>query len=332
MPENTLKLSIGNVALVALVALGLHAPAASAQWKPTRTVEIVAPATPGGGYDTQARTLQRFLQEAKLVTAPTVILNRPGGGGSLGWASLNQSPQEGHAIAVASTTILTNEALGVTPLRHTDITPIAILATEYLVFTVKGDSKLRTGKELVDSLRQSPTALKFATAPGPGNGNHILIGSLARAAGVEVKQVPVVFFKSAAESATALLGGHVDVVVGSIPPIAQFLKNGSLRALALGAPQRHTGIMANVPTWRESGVDAVFLNWRGVVGPKAMTSAQVSYWESILERLSKTPEWMRNVEQDFQIGDYKSSAEAKALLSSQFNEIKASMAQLGLIK
>jgi putative tricarboxylic transport membrane protein len=102
--------------------------------------------------------------------------------------------------------------------------------------------------------------------------------------------------------------------------------------LALAAPQRHTGMMANVPTWRESGVDAVFLNWRGVVGPRAMSPAQVSYWESVLERLAKTPEWMRNVEHDFQINDYKSSAETKALWNTQYNEIRASMVQLGLIK
>jgi len=319
------------VVLAALIASG-SLRCAEPPWKPSKPIELIAPATPGGGYDTQARTLQRFLQEAKLVESPLIIINRPGAGGAIGWQSLNQSASDGHLIAVASTTLLTNEVLGIAALKHTDVTPIAIYATEYLIFTVRADSKIKSGKDLVDAMKQSPTSIKFATAPGPGNGNHILIGAVARAANVEVKQVPVVFFKSAAESATALLGGHVDCVVGSIPPVAQFLKNNSLRAIALAAPQRHSGMMASVPTWRDLGVDAVFLNWRGVVGPKQLSTQQITYWESTIEKLSKMPEWQKNIEESFQINDFSASRQTTTLWQKQIKQIQASMTQLGLTK
>ncbi len=321
-----------GIALAGIVFGLTSAGYAIGQWAPSRHIEIIAPATPGGGFDTQARTLQRLLQDNKLIQTPMTVVNRPGGGGTLGWTLLNQQPKDGHAVAVASTTLLTNDVIGVSDLKYTDVTPVAILATEYLVFSVKADSPIKTGADLIALLRKSPKSITFSTAPGPGNANHILIGAIAKAAGVDIKHVPIVFYKSAAESATALLGGHVDCVVGSIPPVLHHAEKGTLRIIALAAPKRHTGLLANVPTWLESGVDAIFVNWRGVVGPKSMTVDQIAFWEAALMKLTTTSDWDKTTERFFQVNEFHGSKAMREFLGKQYQQIRTSMIELGMVK
>jgi putative tricarboxylic transport membrane protein len=319
---------IGIAAAICAACLPLHA----ADWKPTRPIEIVAGGTAGGGYDRQARVLQRILQERKLVDVPVNVINKPGGSSALGWAHLTQHPGEGHVVAVASTTYLTNDVLGINPFRYTELTPLALMATEYLVFSVKADSPMRTGRDLAERIRQNVRGVTFATAPGPGNANHIVLGMVARPLGVDVKQIPFVFFKSAGESATALLGGHVQVVIGSIPPVLEHARSGKLRLLALAAPNRLGGDLQDVPTWKEQGIDAEFRNWRGVLGPRGLSREQVAYWEGVLAAVTKSDEWKRDVEGVHATTAFVGSTDATRQLAVQQKEILQTLKDLGIAK
>ncbi len=319
--------------VVAAVALTLIVyGSASAQWKPSKNVELVAPATPGGGYDTLARAVHKVIQDYKLVDVPINVINKPGGGSSIGWAYVSQHAGDGHYIAVASSTLLTNDIVGINPFRWTDLTPLGVLSTEYLVFSVQAESKIKGANDLMDRLRANPKSINFATAPGPGNANHILMGLMAKAIGVNVRQMPLVFFASAADSTTAALGGHVDVVISSIPPILEQVKAGKMRILAIGAPQRLPDVMANVPTLRELGADAVFVNWRGILGPKNLNGEQIRYWETLLGRLSKSEGWKTYSENTFSTPTFLDSMMSARFFQAQYREVRPIMQELGLAK
>jgi tripartite-type tricarboxylate transporter receptor subunit TctC len=187
-------------------------------------------------------------------------------------------------------------------------------------------------KELLDAVRSNPKAAVFATAPGPGNANHILLGLTGKALGVNASQIPLVFFSSAGDSMTAALGGHVDVVISSIPPVLEQVKAGKMRMLAVGAPQRLRGELANVPTLQELGANAVFVNWRGVVGPKDLSKEQVRYWEDLLGAASKTDAWRSYAEETASMPIFMDSASSVRFMQTQHNELRSVMQELGLAK
>jgi putative tricarboxylic transport membrane protein len=142
---------------------------------------------------------------------------------------------------------------------------------------------------------------------------------------------PVVF-KGSAEAITALLGGHIDWgVAGAVNAIAH-VANGRMRVIAVAAPQRLGGPLSVAPTWRELGVDLVYGNWRGVIGPKGLTPAQVAFWESALRRMSQTPEWKADLEKNHWTEHFLTGAPLNREIEKEYGELKTALAELGLVK
>ena len=111
--------------------------AAVAEWKPEKPIEIIVGTGVGGGQDKSARTVQRILQEKKLVEQPVTVVNKPGGGGAVGYTYLNQHAGQGHILYVGNPTLLTNHIAGRSPVNYTHVTPLAILLSESVAVTVK---------------------------------------------------------------------------------------------------------------------------------------------------------------------------------------------------
>src|ERR1043165_3523536 len=196
--------------LAALAALAC-APAAMAQtWKTTKTVEIAAGSAPGGAPDARARLVQNIFQGKGLVPSSTVV-NKPGGGNTVGWAYLNQHGGDGHYIATYSPTVIGNRIMGTSQLTYTDFTPLNILAREYVVFAVKADSPIASMKELTARLKKNSQSVSFAFATARGNHNHITLSMYLKSIGVEPKVAKAVVYPGGGPAMTAMLGGHVDV-------------------------------------------------------------------------------------------------------------------------
>ena len=117
-----------------------------------------------------------------------------------------------------------------------------------------------------------------------------------KAAGGDVKRLRIAVFASSAETVTAVLGGHVDLAVSPASPVLPHLPMGAVRVIAVSSDRRLPGALAGAPTWREQGVDAVYGNWRGVLGPKGLSNAQTAYWGGVLGRMVATPEWKQDLE------------------------------------
>jgi putative tricarboxylic transport membrane protein len=315
--------------------LALVAPAAfsqSASWKPERNVEIVVGVGPGGGIDRTARLIQKILQDRQLIDATSAVVNKPGGGGTIAFAYLNQRQGDAHVWEITATSLLTNHILGRSKFGHKDFTPVAMLYDEYIGFLVRQDSPLKSGKDLLAALKSDPEALPIGIATAAGNTNHIAAGLAAKAAGGDVKKLKVVVFGSGGESMTALLGGHVAVVATPSANSIAHLQAGRMRVLAVAAPARLEGALAVVPTWKEQGQDIVVANWRPVVGPKGWSAPQVAYWEAVLARLVASEEWKKEVARIGGVGHYMGSRELADYFDSQYAQFKAVLTELGLAR
>ena len=328
-PTRKLPNSVALAALAALVAAnGAHAAAA---WKPERAVEIIALYAPGGGADRVSRIITGVMRERRQIEVPISVVNKPGGGGSLAVAYLNQHPGDGHYVLLATKPLLTNSIVGSGP-SYTEFTPLAHLFSEYISVTVRPDSPLRTGRDLIDRLKKDPGSLTLGITTSLGNPNHQGVAAALKEGGIDIRKVRTVIFPSGGAASTAMLGGHVDVVPISVSFAASLLRQGQVRLLAIGAPERLSGVLADVPTWREQGYDAVVSNWRGLWGPKGMTDAQIAYWEEAMRRMVESPEWKKELETNFWRSEYLRSSEARKYLDRDYEQARAFLAELGLAK
>lgn len=313
------------------VAALAPAAAVAQEWKPARNVDIVVASGAGGSSDRTARVVQKLLH-ANPAFPSVSVTNRPGGGGTVAWSYLAQQPGDPHFIATFSPTMVTNHLLGVGKLNYTDFTPLSIMLREYVLVTVNAGSSITSGKSLVEHIRKDPAALSFAFASSPGNHNHVVIGMIFKAAGADPKLSKIVIQKSGGAGATAVMGGHIDVLVGAPANVLPHIAAGKLRAIGLSAPQRQSGAAAGLPTLREQGIDAVFYSWRGFIGAKDLTPAQIAFWDAAFAKAVQGDDWKQDLAQNAWAEDLKSAAETRKHLDSEHALIGGMLGELGLLK
>jgi len=321
-----------RAALLSWAALWAAAGAAQPAWKPQKAVELIAPSAPGGGTDKTARLIQRIWQDQRLLEVPVTVVNKSGGGGALALTYLKTHAPDPHFLQVVSAVLLTNHIAGRSQFGHADFTPIALLNSEYVVLAVKTDSPFRGVKDLMDVLKPDPGAVSFAVGTSLGGVNHIAAAAVARAAGADAKRLKTVVFKSSAESATAALGGHVDVMASSASLVLPHLRSGTMRILAVSAPKRLASDLAAAPTLREQGVDAVIDNFRMMMGPGGMSPAQITYWDQVMGRLTQESEWKKDLEQNGWENTYMTSRDTGKYLDAQYGGLKSVLAEVGFAK
>ena len=314
----------------AIVAGAALAQTPAAEWKPARNVDIVVASGAGGSSDRTARVLQRLLQ-ANPAFPSISVSNRPGGGGIVAWTFLTQHPGDAHYIATFSSTMLTNHILGTSQLKYQDFTPLSVLLREYVLVSVRAESPIASGKDLVERLKKDPTSVSFAFATARGNHNHIIIGMILKAAGADPKKARVVIFASGGEATTAMLGGHIDVCVCAPADSIALLQAGKTRAIGMSGPQRQKGALAAVPTLREQGIDAVFFSWRGFIGAKGLSAAQVAFWDQAFARAIQSDEWKQDLEKNAWAEDFMASADTRRHLDTEYEVMTKMLAELGVL-
>ena len=318
-----------------LSSLLLLAPTGETQgqaWRPEKPVEIIAPATPSGLHDITARAIQQVFQIRKLVQTSTVVVNKGGGGGTVGWTYLSQQQGDAHFLSLSAVNLLSNHIMGTSTLFYGDFTSLALLFHEYLGLAVKADSAVASGKDMVERLRKNPASLSIAVGTSLGNTGHLALSLAVKSAGGDIRKLKTVVFGSNGEAMTALLGGHVDAMMTSLPNLARHVQGKTVRVVAISSPQRVGGHFSAVPTWREQGLDVLMSGWRGVIAPKGLTAAQVAYWESAFVRLGESEEWRHELEKNFWHGSQMASRESREFLDKEYNEFQQLLGELGMAK
>ena len=326
-------MSITRVYAIATLAALVTVQGALAQgWKPTRHVELVAASSAGGGSDHLARLVQKIMQEQKIIDVPMTVINKPASGGVVAWSGLNQNPMDGHHLAISTANLLTNHIIGRSTLHYADVTSVAQLFSESVAIAVRTDSPLRSGRELAARLKADAGAVSAAIGTSLGNSGHIALALVTHTAGGDAKKLKAVVFQSVSQGVSALIGGHVDVISTAASNLAAHHIAGRIRIIGLTAPRRYTGALATVPTWREQGVTVDVDNLRGIIGPKAMSAAQTAYWEAALARVVATPEWKTHLDQNQWTDNFAGADASRKILAAQYDEMRAGLAALGMVK
>jgi putative tricarboxylic transport membrane protein len=307
-----------------------HAQAQS--WAPTRNVEIIVSSVPGGSNDNTGRQIEKALNDMKLVPTSTTIAGKPGGGGGIAMAYTNQHPGDGHYLMVATSNINSNHIIGASKFSYHDFTPIATLVNDYVVFAVKTDSPLKSGKDLMAQLKAKPQAVATGFANTFGGSRHIAAGLLIKAIGGNARDLKTVVFKGSAEAIPALLGGHLEMVIIGAGNAVAHVQGGRMRVLAVSSPNRLGGPLSSAPTWRELGVDVVSGSWRGIMGPRDMPAAALAFWENAMRLVSQNAGWKADTERNYWSEDFVVGAPLRRALEKDYADIRKVLVDIGLAK
>ncbi|WP_070000927.1 Bug family tripartite tricarboxylate transporter substrate binding protein [Cellulosilyticum sp. I15G10I2] len=299
---------------------------------PSKKVDFIAPGGAGGGWDTAIRTVAQTLQTTKLITVPMPVTNHAGGGGAVALADLQKKAGDDHTIVVYSPPLLLINLNGTSEYSYNDLTPISRLITDYGCFVVSKNSKYKTINEIFDALKADPKSVKFGGNSAAGSMDHIQFIVAAQAAGIEdISQLDYISFQNN-EGAAQLLGGHIDLLSTGLADVAGLVESGDLLALASTADERvGTGVLAEIPTLKEQGIDSVFYNWRGLFGPKDMPADVLKFWEDTLAKMVETKEWDEACTKNGWTKSYANSADFKTFLDQTNEEYKEVLEDLGML-
>jgi tripartite-type tricarboxylate transporter receptor subunit TctC len=192
----------------------------------------------------------------------------------------------------------------------------------------------KTGKEFFEALKADPSKISIAVGPTLGNNDHIQFLMLAKAYGIEdVSKIKfVVYPGSGGEVVSAVLGGHVQATTISLGEIKEQYKAGNLKILEISSEKRLEGELADIPTWREQGVDLVYPMWRGVMGPGGMTPEQIAYWDDALSKMVEHESWKDAMNKQNMDIYYMNSQDFKAFLEKSTQEVAELLKTVGLAK
>jgi len=193
------------------------------------------------------------------------------------------------------------------------------------------DSPIKSMKEVVEQLKKDPGSVKWGGG-SRGSTEHIAAAMIAREVGVDPAKINYVAFRGGGEATAAILGGNVTVGGSGFSEFQQYIESGKMRVLAVTSSKRLPGPLAIGPTWPELGYKGVFENWRGVIGTKGMTADQTGFWENVFRRIVESGEFRKLAEKNQWDANFKTAAETRKFMESQYGELKEVMTFLGLAK
>lgn len=323
--------SLGLVAAASLAPMGWGALAQDSSWKPAEMIRYVIGVAPGGSVDLYARGIKQMLESQQLVHGQTVLAeNKPGAAGLLGLQQLQRNRGNAHHLGTFHTGSIAGQATGMLKADMREFVPVAMMVEETSLIAVRADSPLRNVQDLLARLQRDAESVSFAVAPVRGLNTHLAIAKPLKVAGVAVDKLTVVPFRSSGDSMVALLGGNVDVVSATGPTVMPQVQAGKVRVLASAAPQRGSGLMAAVPTWREQGVAADYVSFNGVLLPGGVDAEQIRFWENALRQVAQSPEWQALVEKSGNRPIFKGYVDSHRYLEAELAETRALVTALGL--
>jgi len=267
------------VALLTIVA----APAVLAQGCPDKNITYWQAFPPGGESDISARHQQVVLKK-HCPAIDTVIQYKPGAGGGLMWAQMNQLPGDGlNVVGINLPHIVFQPIEGQVQYKTDDVTPVFWFHYTPDALVVREASPFKTFQDFVKSAKADPGKLSLGGS-GQNSANHAAHERLDATFGVKTTYVP---FKGTGDMTTSVLGGHVD---GAMSYTAFAINNkGKVRALAVAMDKRHP-LLPDTPTFRELGVDWVDGAYRGIGVPKSTPMETRKRLSELWARLNNDPE------------------------------------------
>lgn len=271
--------------LATVVGTALVTSTAWGQVFPVKPVRLVVGFAAGGGTDTIARLISRKLVD----TWPhaLVVENRAGADGSIATELVAKAPADGYTLVMVSSAFTITpfqQKLSYDPVK--DLAPVTMVALAPDLLLVHPSLPVKTVKELIALAKARPHQLSFGSS-GTGTSPYLSMELFQSMAGIDLVHVP---YKGSAPAVIDLIGGHIQILLGSIPTTFPHVKSGKLKALAVSSARRWPSV-AQLPTMAESGLPGFeAATWFGMLAPGGTPSAIVNKIQADVATALNTPD------------------------------------------
>lgn len=307
-----------------LLALFIAPAGAQSAAYPSKPIEMVIWASPGGGSDIFVRSLIRVLEP--LTGATFVPVNKSGGGGAVGMAYTSSKPADGYTLLAVTTNYVITPTLGKSPKGPKDFDPIARLALETSCLAVKADSPWKNFDDFVKHAKEKgSTSIGIF---GIGTQDHVGGSSLAKEAGIKVRWVP---FEGGGDGNAALLGGHIDAMINNPSELTEQLASGQMRLLGVFSEERWP-FNPDVPSFKEQGFNTTIWQWRGLVAPKGTPVEVLDYLDDVVQKAVETADFSAYLTDNELLGAFQDREAFKAFVDDQLAMYEIQLKELGLKK
>ncbi|UFU01180.1 tripartite tricarboxylate transporter substrate binding protein [Radiobacillus kanasensis] len=284
------KYVMGFIVLAFLFGLvGCSKQTSSSEDFPEKSIQMIVAFSPGAATDTQARIIAKHAE--KYLGQELVIVNKPGGGGQVGWNEFSTVKKDGYTLAAYNLPhIITQPLVSDTTFQLDTFEPLINWGGDPTVFAVKGDSDIQTLEDLIAKAKESPNSVTIGN-PGKYVGQHLATLLLEQAAGIQVEAVP---YQGSSDAIAALLGGHIDAVAGNLSDIYRL--GDDVTALAIGTEERHS-FMPDLPTFKELGYPSVIMSTdRGIAAVKGTPPEIIAKLEEAFLKIMEDEEFLADME------------------------------------
>jgi putative tricarboxylic transport membrane protein len=326
------EMNMKGMTIALTLAAALAQPALA--WEPTKPIEFIGTAGPGGGTDIFARTVQSIIQKHKLCPQPIVVVNKPGGSGAEGWLYLKQSAGDPYRVGFGTSNTWQQPVLSNVPYTHQDFTPIAAMVQDEFLLWVKQDSPVTDAKGFLKAVGDRKGDWRMAGALSKDT-DEMLTHLVEKAGHVKMTFIP---YKSGAEAAVQLAGGHVESHTNNPSESVSQWKAGTQRPVCVFNEHRLTGGKvtdkqgwSDVPTCKEQGLDVGgnYQQPRTVWLPAKVKPEEAAYYVDLMRKVQATPEWKDYIERTQQTSVFVSGAELQKLMTGDIERTRKIGAEQG---
>ncbi len=295
---------------------------------PTKPIEIIVPFAAGGSTDIGARILEKYLPNY-LPNARFVIINKPGGGGTIAMSNLFNAKPDGYTIALAThRAVDTFPLYGTTNYSHDSFQPIAKVFINQQIMIVKNDAPWQTFEEWVDYVKGNPGKFTYGASGGLGSATHLPMAELEKIAGLQTKPVP---FEGTPPAITAVLGGHVHGALVQPSDAKMLIESKELRAL-FNTASDPIPYMPDVPILKEEGYDIVYGTNASLMAPKGVPKEIIIMLQEALQQTLEDPKVIAEFEKvNIQI-QYATAEAVQNQLNEENAKTKVLLKELKLIE
>ncbi|KAA9031663.1 tripartite tricarboxylate transporter substrate binding protein [Niallia endozanthoxylica] len=295
---------------------------------PTRPIEVLVPFAAGGSTDIGARIIEKYLPKY-LPGAQLVIVNKPGGSGSIAITDLFNSKPDGYTLAMS-----THRAISMQPLygnvkyTHESFQPIAKVFGNQQIMIVKADAPWETFEEWLDYVKKNPGKFSYGVAGGLGSGAHIPVAELEKQAGFEAKAVS---FEGTPPAITAVLGGHVQGAMVQPSDAKSLIESGELRGL-FNVASVPVPYFPDIPLLKDKGFDVAIDSNTSLFAPKGVPQETVTMLEEALKKTMEDPEVLAEFEKVSLQTNYGGPEIVQKEVNEENVRFGKMLKELGLIK
>jgi putative tricarboxylic transport membrane protein len=290
-------------------------------------LKILVGTAPGGGFDQTARTAAKAMEDAKLARN-VEVQNLPGAGNTIALQRLVNEKGNGKVMQQMGLGLVGGVYTNKSKATLDQTTPVARLTEEPEIVVVKKDSPYQSFDQLLSAWKADPGKLTVGGGSAPGGPDHLAPMLIAKAAGIDPKQVNFVSYDGGGELLAAVLGGQVKFGVTGVGETKDQIEAGAIRALAVTSAEPVQGV--DTKTLKEQGIDLEFTNWRGWVAPPELSQEDKQTLVDLATKMHDSQQWKdalakNNWTDAFMVGD-----QYAAFLKSEDQRVGDVLNQLGL--